>query len=216
MFTGLIQTLGQVIAQTPDRLTVATAMHHFPDLQVGDSIAVDGVCLTVTAYDGRGFTAATSPETRQRTCLGQRPWVNLEPALRVGQKLGGHFVSGHVDGVGTLTRREPVGGDFWELDFRVPPLVRRYLVPKGSIAINGVSLTVAQVWADGLRVAVIPLTYTATNLPYLRPGDPVNLEADLLGKYVEQLLQPRGVATPISQNFLIQHGFMDSGANLVQ
>jgi riboflavin synthase len=208
MFTGLIHALGQVVAQTPDRITIATPMQRFPDMAVGDSVAVDGVCLTVMAYDGQGFTAATSPETQQRTCLGQRRWVNLEPALRVGQKMGGHFVSGHVDGVGTVSRCEPVGRDFWEFDFWLPPAVRRYVIPKGSIAINGVSLTVAQVLAEGVRVAVIPLTYTATNLQYLRPGDPVNVEADMLGKYVERFLHPEAAPAPVTQDFLRQHGFV--------
>ncbi len=216
MFTGLICALGQVIAQTPDYLTVATEMQRFPDMAVGDSVAVDGVCLTVTAYDGQGFTAAISPETRQRTCLGQRRWVNLEPAVRVGQKLGGHFVSGHVDGVGTLTRSVSVGQAFWELDFWVPPEVHRYLVPKGSIAINGISLTVARVLPAGVQVAVIPLTYRATNLQYLRPGDPVNLEADMLGKYVEKFLQTGAASPPLTSDFLRQHGFMGDRVNLIQ
>ncbi|APB34930.1 riboflavin synthase subunit alpha [Gloeomargarita lithophora Alchichica-D10] len=216
MFTGLIHTLGQVVTQTQNRLTIAAPMSYFPDVAVGDSIAVDGVCLTVTAYDSQGFTAATSPETRQRSTLGQRLWVNLEPALRVGQKLGGHFVSGHVDGVGSLTRSERVGGDFWELDFSAPPAVGRYLIPKGSIAVNGVSLTIAQVLGNGLQAAVIPLTYEATNLHHLRPGDPVNLEADVLGKYVEKFLQPGATNPALSENFLTQHGFMGSGSNLVQ
>ncbi len=216
MFTGLIPTLGQVVTQTDDRIRIATPMTYFPDVAVGDSIAVDGVCLTVTAYDSQGFTAATSPETRQRSTLGQRSWVNLEPALRVGQKLGGHFVTGHVDGVGRLTRTEQVGTGFWEMDFAAPPVVSRYLIPKGSVAVNGVSLTIAQVLAAGFRVAVIPLTYEYTNLHHLRPGDPVNLEADILGKYVEKFICPAAVVPEISQNFLTQHGFMGAGSNLVQ
>ncbi|MCS6782190.1 MAG: riboflavin synthase [Gloeomargarita sp. SKYBB_i_bin120] len=208
MFTGLVQALGQVQRYCSDYIQITTAMHRFPDLAVGDSIAVDGVCLTVTALDAQGFTAAMSPETRRRSTLGQRRWVNLEAALRVGQKLGGHFVTGHVDGVGYLQRTTMVGQDFWEMDFTAPPEVARYLVPKGSIAVNGVSLTIAAV-ADALfRVAVIPLTYRSTNLQYLRPGDPVNLEADILGKYVERLLQPRSVAPDLTLEVLAQHGFV--------
>ncbi len=216
MFTGLICTVGEVVTQTQAQLTITADLSHFPELAVGDSIAVDGVCLTVTAYDATGFTAATSPETRQRSTLGQRRRVNLEPALRVGQKLGGHFVSGHVDGVGQLRRRERVGSDFWEMDFTAPPPVSRYLIPKGSIAVNGVSLTLAHLWEDGFRVAVIPLTYEHTNLHDLRPGDSVNLEADVLGKYVEKFLQPLATEPPLTENFLRQHGFMGVGANLIQ
>ncbi|MEN9214117.1 MAG: riboflavin synthase [Gloeomargarita sp. DG02_4_bins_56] len=216
MFTGLVHTLGRVITCTRDRIQIAADMHRFADVAVGDSIAVDGVCLTVTAYDTQGFTAATSPETRQRSTLGQRPWVNLEPALRVGQKLGGHFVTGHVDGIGILTRSEPVGRDFWEMDFNAPAAVQRYLIAKGSVAVNGVSLTIAQARSDGFRVAVIPLTYAQTNLHHLQPGDPVNLEADLLGKYVEKFLQGAAVAPAISQDFLSQHGFLGAGANLIE
>lgn len=216
MFTGLIPTLGQVVSQTCDRLTISTDMSYFPDMAVGDSMAVDGVCLTVMAYDRQGFTVATSPETRRRSSLGQRTWVNLEPALRVGQQLGGHFVTGHVDGVGTLIRSERVGRDFWDMDFAAPPAVSRYLIPKGSVAVNGVSLTVASILPEGFRVAVIPLTYETTNLHHLRPGDPVNLEADILGKYVEKFIHPSAPAPAISQNFLREHGFMGVGSNLVQ
>ncbi|MCS7030318.1 MAG: riboflavin synthase [Gloeomargarita sp. SKYG116] len=210
MFTGLVQTLGQVRWHSRDRIYVAADMGCFPDLAVGDSMAVDGVCLTVTDFDAQGFTAATSPETRRRSTLGQRAWVNLEAALRVGQKLGGHFVTGHVDGVGQLQRSHAVGADFWEMDFTAPPEVARYLVPKGSIAVNGVSLTIANVWEAGFRVAVIPLTYTATNLQYLRPGDPVNLEADILGKYVERFLRPWSTTLDLTPDFLAQHGFFGS------
>ncbi|MEN9207065.1 MAG: riboflavin synthase [Gloeomargarita sp. GMQP_bins_120] len=208
MFTGLVQALGRVRRCSGHCLEITTNMACFPDLAVGDSMAVDGVCLTVTAYDPQGFTAATSPETLRRSCLGQREWVNVEAALRVGQKLGGHFVTGHVDGVGYLQDKQAVGSEFWEMAFTAPPEVARYLVPKGSIAVNGVSLTIANLQGTTFRVAVIPLTYQHTNLQYLRPGDPVNLEADLLGKYVERFLQPWSVPAPLTAEFLAQHGFV--------
>lgn len=164
------------------------------DLALGDSVAVDGVCLTVTEILPTGFVAAVSPETLDRTVLGRYSpdhWVNLEPSLRVGSKLGGHFVTGHIDGVGYLEAAVQTA-NAWEMSFQVPdPRVSRYVVPKGSIAVNGISLTVADCNAAGswFKVAVIPHTYHETNLQTLQPGSPVNLEGDVLGKYVEKFLR---------------------------
>lgn len=202
-----------------------------PTLEIGDSVAVDGVCLTVETIRDRGFVAAASPETLSRTSLGQREasgtWVNLETSLRAGSKIGGHFVTGHVDGVGELLAIAP-SGTSWELDFAAPPAVARYIVPKGSIAINGISLTVADCRHQGtwFRAAVIPHTYAATNLQHLAIGSPVNLEGDILGKYVERLLagdrpdttaaDPTTNAPPnhtaehaptITPEFLLEHGY---------
>jgi riboflavin synthase len=160
---------------------------------------VDGVCLTVTEILPTGFVAAISPETISRTVLGRTAsstLVNLEPSLKVGSKLGGHFVTGHIDGVGYLDAAIQTA-NAWEISFHVPDLrVSRYIVPKGSIAVNGVSLTVAECSATGswFKVAVIPHTYAETNLQNLQPGSPVNLEGDLLGKYVEKFLRLNGSA----------------------
>lgn len=194
MFTGLVQALGTLRTISEDELeiTVMTMPVSFQDLALGDSIAVDGVCLTVARIHVSGFSASASPETLRRSTLGQHKGiVNLESSLRVGSKLGGHFVTGHVDGVGYLEVVEETA-QAWEMTFTTPdPRVSRYIVLKGSIAVNGISLTVADCNPDGtrFRVAVIPLTYAETNLQYLQPGSPVNLEGDILGKYVEKFVR---------------------------
>lgn len=197
MFTGLVRAIGtlRTLGNGQVKVTCKTAAAELlPDLELGDSVAVDGVCLTVTEILTTGFVAAISPETTDRTTLGRSSEeiaVNLEPSLRVGSKLGGHFVTGHIDGVGyleTSVRTE----NAWEMSFRVSdPRIARYIVPKGSITVNGVSLTVADCNATGswFKVAVIPLTYAETNLQYLQAGSPVNLEGDVLGKYVEKFLR---------------------------
>lgn len=197
MFTGLIQTLGTLAPLAENQLQIicggAAGQLLLQDMAIGDSVAVDGVCLTVTKILSTGFVAAASPETLDRTTLSKLAGsaVNLEGSLRVGSKLGGHFVTGHVDGVGYLEAAVATANS-WELSFRVPdPRVSRYIVPKGSIAVNGISLTVADCDRTGnwFKVAVIPLTYAETNLRDLKPNSPVNLEGDVLGKYVEKFLR---------------------------
>jgi riboflavin synthase len=201
VFTGLIQTLGTIHPLGEHQLQIschgAEGQMLLKDAAIGDSIAVDGICLTVTKILSTSFVAAASPETLDRTTLGQLrqlggdAYVNLEASLRVGSKLGGHFVTGHIDGIGYLEESVPTA-DSWEIRFRVSdPRVARYIVPKGSIAVNGISLTVADCDAIGswFKVAVIPLTYAETNLRYLKPDHPVNLEGDVLGKYVEKFLR---------------------------
>ena len=205
MFTGLIQGLGKIQPQGRDRFFISIEKENsaaiLHDLELGDSVAVDGVCLTVEEIETRGFVATASPETLQRTNLGMKSeglgYVNLESSLRAGGKIGGHFVTGHVDGTGCLL--ESVQTDrAWEMKFgSIPSLtdqwshyVARYIVPKGSIAVNGISLTIADCDRAGswFTVAVIPVTYAETNLQDLQSGDWVNLEGDILGKYVEKLL----------------------------
>lgn len=184
------------------------------DIALGDSIAVDGVCLTVATILPTGFIATASPETLNRSTLGHIPVnrpVNLESSLRVGAKVGGHFVTGHVDGQGSVG--EVIKTDSaWEISFTIPThQVARYIVPKGSISVNGISLTVADCSSSGdwFKVAVIPVTYDETNLQYLQPDDPVNLEGDILGKYVERFTQVggRSAQSDISLNFLAEHGY---------
>jgi riboflavin synthase len=205
MFTGLIQGLGQTVALTPYQLAIHCSPQSPPPflaaIALGDSIAVDGVCLTVEALRDGGFVASVSPETLDRTTLGQTGggdrWVNLEPSLRVGDKIGGHFVTGHVDGLGHLVSAAE-SATSWTLIFSAPASLAPYLVAKGSIAVNGISLTIAACSAPGsgtesngstqFSVAVIPHSYAQTNLQALSPGDPVNLEGDILSKYVGQLL----------------------------
>ncbi|NEP19312.1 MAG: riboflavin synthase [Leptolyngbya sp. SIO4C1] len=220
MFTGLIQALGKLHHLSQDRLQITCLEDRdaiLADIALGDSIAVDGVCLTVEALRSHGFIASASPETRDRSTLGQLPdnaIVNLEPSLRVGSKIGGHFVTGHVDGSGWLEAAEKTA-NAWELSFVVEtPVAARYIVPKGSIAVNGISLTVAECNAAGswFKVAIIPVTYDETNLHALRPRDRVNLEGDVLGKYVEKFAQlPAQSAQPetaLSLGFLSEHGYL--------
>lgn len=230
MFTGLIRAIGTLQTLASGQVQVAckaAAAELLPDLELGDSVAVDGVCLTVTQILSTGFVAAISPETTDRTTLGRSSEeirVNLEPSLRVGSKLGGHFVTGHIDGIGYLESAVQTE-NAWEMSFRTSdPRIARYIVPKGSIAVNGVSLTVAACDATGawFKVAVIPLTYAETNLQDLQPGSPVNLEGDVLGKYVEKFLRlgptPQTAVTDleellqseatITSNFLAEHGYL--------
>lgn len=219
MFTGLIQTLGSIQHLNDSQLRIDPVGNNaddlFQDIALGDSIAIDGICLTVEQILSRGFIVTVSPETLGRTTLGQLPDgapVNLEASLRVGSKIGGHFVTGHVDGQGSLEVATATGSA-WELKFQVvAPTVRRYIIAKGSIAVNGISLTVADCGPDGdwFTVAVIPVTYQETNLRHLVPGQAVNLEGDILGKYVERFLgggADSATADHLSLAFLAEHGY---------
>ncbi|MGB3295082.1 MAG: riboflavin synthase [Phormidesmis sp.] len=221
MFTGLIQSVGQLqhLGQYQLKITCPTAQDRaLKGIEIGDSIAVDGVCLTVEKILLQGFIASASPETLDKSTLGQvldNGQVNLEPSLRVGSKIGGHFVTGHVDGIGQLERAERIA-NAWEMSFSVSPRVARYIVGKGSVAVNGISLTVADCSGSGdwFSAAVIPVTYGDTNLQYLRPGDWVNLEGDVLGKYVEKFTRPQPSAAHddpaigLSASFLAEHGYL--------
>lgn len=219
MFTGLIQGLGTLRSQGVDKIVITcfpeSSESILNDLAIGDSVAVDGVCLTAVEILPDGFVADASPETLDRSTLGRTGTtpINLETSLRVGSKLGGHFVTGHVDGLGAL-RDSVQTATAWEMTFTVQSgAIARYIIHKGSIAVNGISLTVADCDATGtwFMVAVIPHTYQATNLHYLRPGSLVNLEGDILGKYVEKFLRP-GTTTAaleeLSPAFLVEHGYL--------
>ncbi len=220
MFTGLVQTVGwaEWAGSGGNRLRIEMSWDPLQrSLELGDSVAVDGLCLTVVGIWADGFEADVSPETRQRSTLGIRQgrWrVNLEGSLRAGDKIGGHFVSGHIDGIGHLIHQTDQG-TAWMLGFRVPDPIARYIVPKGSIAINGISLTVANPQQEGcyFETAVIPHTYEHTSLSHLGVGDPVNIEADILGKYVEKLLRhpdpdsSSGNSPDLSLAFLAEHGY---------
>jgi riboflavin synthase len=193
VFTGLIREVGTVVSREGGpagvRLTIE-APSTATDAEVGDSIAIDGICLTVVEAAGDTLAFDAVPETLARTSLetldhGSR--VNLEPALRAGEPLGGHYVQGHVDGAGSVRSVEPEG-DGKRIWVDAPPELLRYVVEKGSITVLGVSLTVAAVDTDGFAVALIPHTLAATTLGALEPEDRVNLETDVLAKYVEKLL----------------------------
>jgi riboflavin synthase len=215
MFTGIIEHLGTVDALTTGteggRLTI-----HAPAvterLAVSNSIAVNGCCLTVVAVDKESFSADLSGETLRKTSIGE--WkagarVNLEQPLTAGKEFGGHFVLGHVDTVGRVVRLEPEGENWW-YGVEVPPDFARYIVPQGSITMDGISLTVARWNGRVAEVAVIPFTYQHTNIRGKKIGDSVNLEADVLGKYVERYLEARSKAKPspnLNIEQLISQGF---------
>jgi riboflavin synthase len=189
MFTGIVEELGTVVATGSDRLELRGQLVT-KDVAAGDSVAVDGVCLTVVSVAGETFTADVMAETWRRSSLGElRPGdpVNLERAATPTTRLGGHLVQGHVDGVGTIAARTP--GDGWEtVRFMVPAGLARYLVEKGSVTVDGVSLTVVDAGPDWFTVGLIPTTLERTTLGRKGVGAPVNLEVDVIAKYVEKLL----------------------------
>jgi riboflavin synthase len=196
LFTGIVQEQG-VVVEAPPRLVLAAA-GIASGAGLGDSVAVDGCCLTVTGIDGDRLSFDAVPETLRRSTLGAlEPGspVNLEPALRAGDRMGGHLVQGHVDAVGRL---ESVveEGEAVNMRFAATNDVMRYVIEKGSICVNGVSLTVTAFDAHGFSVSVIPHTREVTNLGRLRPGDGVNLEADLVGKYVQRLMPAEATVVP--------------------
>ncbi|HWI50800.1 MAG TPA: riboflavin synthase [Symbiobacteriaceae bacterium] len=213
MFTGLIEEIGAVRsvrrAGRSLHLTVA-ASRVLEGIRIGDSIAVNGVCLTVVRFDSDTFTADVMPETYDKTNLSRlapgAP-VNLERTLALGDRFGGHIVQGHVDGTGTIMAMER-----YEIAVLVtvgaPPELLRYLVPKGSVAIDGISLTVLDVGPDRFRVSLIPHSMANTTMVGRNPGDTVNLEIDILAKYVERLLTNQAVQSGgITEAFLREHGF---------
>ena len=182
MFTGIVQAVGKIVRLRP--LEIDCGALELSDVAVGDSICVQGVCLTVTALTGSGFTADLSEQTQRLTASLDRPGaVNLEKSLALGERLGGHLVAGHVDGVGEVVRRE--GG---VVGLRAPPELARFLAKKGSMCVDGVSLTINSVDGSVFEVSLIPHTLRATTLSRLAPGARVNLEVDLVARYVERLL----------------------------
>ena len=189
MFTGIVEEVG-VVAKISDNGMTVLATKVTEDLKLGDSIAVNGTCLTAVSFDRTEFSVDLSPETVRRTSLGRLSVggpVNLERALLASDRMGGHIVQGHVDGTGRImsTKRD---GDSTIFRIRVPKQLNRYIVEKGFVAVDGISLTVVKIGASSFTLAVIPYTLKNTNLAALSVGDRVNLEADILAKYVESLL----------------------------
>lgn len=214
MFTGLIEEVGRVVDLTDKagtRRIVVTSSRLVKELRNGDSIAVNGVCLTALDVTAASFAADLAAETVARTSLTRlQPGspVNLELPTKAGGRLGGHVVQGHVDGVGRLLSLVQVsGGDDWKLTIGLPTDLEKYVVFKGSISIEGISLTVAKVEGRQVSVAVIPHTYQATNLHSLKAGDPVNIEVDVLAKYAEKMLKGEDVGGTISAERLMSEGF---------
>lgn len=194
MFTGIIEAVGQIkqVEQRDKgvRLTIASERLDFSDVAVGDSIAANGVCLTVTSLAGNAYTVDVSQESLNCTVgLSEPGEVNLEKAMRLSDRLGGHLVSGHVDGVGEVVKFEPVGESYL-LQIRAPKELARYIAAKGSITINGVSLTVNEIRDGIFSINLIPHTVEVTTLKHLQPGARVNLEVDMLARYVDRLLHP--------------------------
>jgi len=195
MFTGIVREVGRVVGVEggPEgRTLVVRAPATAAGTGVGDSVAIGGVCLTAESVDGERIRFHAVAETLRRTSLGRLTEgvdVNVEPALRAGEPLGGHYVQGHVDGLGAIGSVE-AEGDGLRVVVEAPPEILRYCVEKGSITVDGVSLTVAELLEDAIAVALVPHTLEATTLRDLAPGQPVNLEVDVLAKYVERLVAP--------------------------
>ena len=189
MFTGIVEERGSV-AVAGARLTIE-CRRVLEDLTIGASIAVNGVCLTAVEVSEKGFTADLAPETLDRSNLGDLrvgDGVNLERPITLAARLSGHIMQGHVDGTAVLESLTALADGNWELRLRVPEALDRYLVYKGSIAIDGISLTIADIADRVVRVAIIPHTYSATNLSGRKPGERLNIECDILAKHVEKLL----------------------------
>ncbi len=215
MFTGLVEGIGEVarITRMEEGLRLAlTPPFPASELSLGESVSVSGACLTVVAVSAAVFEVEVSPETLARTTLGLKKVkdkVNLERALKVGDRLGGHLVTGHVDGLGEVRERRE-GPNFFTLGIDFPAPLAPYIIEKGSIAVDGVSLTVNTVAGHRFSVYIIPHTAQKTTLAQLKAGDKVNLETDLIGKYVARLLGPykTGKAPELTEEFLAEHGFL--------
>ena len=208
MFTGIIEEVGKVSTITDEKIIIS-AQTVLNGTKIGDSIAVNGVCLTVTKINTNSFEADISPETMKVTSLGNLKTgsaVNLERAMRADGRFGGHIVSGHIDGLGkgkSILKEN----DFYKISIELPIELTKYSVKKGSISIDGISLTIADIKDNIITVAVIPHTFRNTNLQNLRIGDFVNIETDILGKYVEKFLSTSDNRTGISMEFLMENGF---------
>jgi riboflavin synthase len=218
MFTGLIEGIGKLVKIEPSGKDMRLSIEASFDLegfQIGESVSVDGVCLTAVSWEVRTFTVDVSQETLSRTTLAQRnrgDEVNLERALRLGDRLGGHLVNGHVDGKARVTGRKR-RGDSLVFQFEVAAELGRYIIEKGSVAVNGVSLTVNSCDEGSFEVNIVPHTAQVTTLEGLRVGDKVNIEVDIIGKYVEKFVgnmqeSDSPSTSKVDRGFLAKHGFI--------
>jgi riboflavin synthase len=207
MFTGIVEEVGSIVSVSAGKLTIG-AKQTLKDLQIGGSIAVNGVCLTVTDFDDKTFSADVMPETLKKTNLGQLhagDRVNLERPLKLNGEIGGHLVQGHIDDTGRVVQIAKEG-EAMLMRFEAEPEVMRYIVPKGFIAVDGTSLTVTTKEANTFGVSIVGYTREHTILAERKPGDTVNLEVDIIGKYVAELNKAPG--TSLTAEFLREHGFM--------
>jgi riboflavin synthase len=214
MFTGIIEEVGRVtrIEQRGENRRITIAADRTPEeLETGNSVSVSGVCLTAVDIKPRSFCADLAPETWVRTSFSrikEGAVVNLELPMKADGRFGGHVVQGHVDGVGKLTSFDRIAdSENWWLEIELPDAVEKYTVYKGSISIEGISLTVAKLEKNRCTVAIIPHTVEMTNLHSLKPGDPVNLEADLIAKYVEKMMQREPLESSLTIEQLVEQGF---------
>ena len=218
MFTGLIEGTGTLKTIEPrgkDMRLSIEASFDLDGFQLGESVSVDGVCLTVVSWEARTFTVDVSQETLSRSTLAQRhrgDKVNLERALRLGDRFGGHLVNGHVDGKGGVMGRKK-RGDSWVFQFEVAAELGRYIIEKGSVAVNGVSLTVNSCDENSFEVNIVPHTFQVTTLEGLQVGDEVNIEVDIIGKYVEKFVRnmqesDSSSTSKVDKGFLAKHGFI--------
>lgn len=210
MFTGIIEEIGRISSVSANSVAILCCKV-LEDINIGDSIAVDGVCLTVTSFDSSGFVADISEETKKVTKLSRLKTgelVNLERAMLVSSRLGGHIVSGHIDCVGEVVSIQRTG-EFFELSVKFASSgFSKYFVKKGSVAVDGISLTIADLTDDSVRVAVIPHTFENTNMHTYKAGDFVNIEFDILAKYVEKNLLINDNKSKITEDFLKVNGFV--------
>jgi len=217
MFTGLIEEVGKIkrIKKSGDSMVLSIeAKEILQDVALGDSIAVNGICLTVTSFDPHSFTVDVMPETIYKTSLkeaSEGKLVNLERAMSPNKRFGGHFVAGHVDGVATLMEKRPKDNAVY-YTFKIEPALSTYMIPKGSIAVDGISLTLVDVNQDGFTVSIIPHTLDQTNLGSKQIGDRVNIEVDMIGKFVAKAVRnmlnhQESTGKQLTKDFLQENGF---------
>ncbi len=216
MFTGIVEGMGRLVRLSSGPLGARLELDLGPvaeGVKLGDSIAIEGCCLTVVERAGTTCAFDAVPETLSRTTLGEKrqgDMLNLERSVALGGRLGGHLVTGHIDGRGTVAAVEKKGNE-WDFMIEVPPPLRRTFIEKGSVALNGISLTVAALTGAGFRVAVIPHTMRVTTMGRLKPGDAVNIEVDVLGKWVARLLEQGRIEGGVSLETLAREGFVAPG-----
>ena len=209
MFTGIVEEIGHINSVNNDSISVS-CKKILEDINIGDSIAVNGVCLTVTSFDNSSFNADVSYETMRVTKLGDlqvNDSVNLERAMLATSRFGGHIVSGHIDCVGKILNINK-NGNFYELNISIPDGNAQYIIKKGSITVDGISLTIYDLTNNSVKIAVIPYTFENTNLKTLKANSFVNIEFDILGKYVEKKLLMNDNKSNITENFLKENGFI--------